>query len=356
MLYCPECGEEVSDGAVICPNCGYPLKPSISLPTKKPEKSISSVGCNKKSNNKSIKIILGLGGIILLLVISYGIYSYLSHQKFLKALIKNSYIGYVYIAEARLKRETCIHKSIKVTWDNMEKFTIKKLPFGTKVKVSKLPYKFAKNASSYLAVIENKRIAGYIYRDRIMEEEDFLKKKKNQNFCDLPGSLDRYYVIVNKANVKKEVSLKNKAFRFLPFGTSVLAHPVSNKWLMVCVDDNEYGDNNTFIGYMHESVLGKFAEFEKKRDMLKKKRLTTDTNLDLSKCYTLYENMVIAMENCASAARSGDYCRAADQIEIALNWGGSALPYCSEDRKEKIRNYMRDLAEVFPIYISKCGH
>ena len=154
--------------------------------------------------------------------------------------------------------------------------------------------------------------------DDIMEEKRFLKKKKNQNFCDLPGSLDRYYVIVNKADVKKEASLKTKTFRFLPFGTSVLAHPVSNNFLMVCVDDNEYGDNNTFIGYMHESTLGNMDEYHKKRAILKNKEETTDTNLNVSKCYALYKKMVEAMENGASAANAGGYCRAADQIEIAL--------------------------------------
>lgn len=31
LMHCPECGKEISDQAVSCPNCGYPLKPDTTL-------------------------------------------------------------------------------------------------------------------------------------------------------------------------------------------------------------------------------------------------------------------------------------------------------------------------------------
>ncbi|MEE1315341.1 MAG: zinc ribbon domain-containing protein [Faecalimonas sp.] len=30
MINCPECNKEISDKALVCPNCGYPLSNNIS--------------------------------------------------------------------------------------------------------------------------------------------------------------------------------------------------------------------------------------------------------------------------------------------------------------------------------------
>ncbi len=30
MIHCPECGKDISDKALVCPNCGYPLNDNIS--------------------------------------------------------------------------------------------------------------------------------------------------------------------------------------------------------------------------------------------------------------------------------------------------------------------------------------
>lgn len=35
LILCPECELEVSDKAISCPHCGYPLKSKSSLPPKK---------------------------------------------------------------------------------------------------------------------------------------------------------------------------------------------------------------------------------------------------------------------------------------------------------------------------------
>lgn len=35
LFNCPECGKEISDQAVSCPHCGYPLKPDATLVTVK---------------------------------------------------------------------------------------------------------------------------------------------------------------------------------------------------------------------------------------------------------------------------------------------------------------------------------
>lgn len=39
MIYCPECGKQVSDQAVACPNCGYPIAARFAQPLHTERKS-----------------------------------------------------------------------------------------------------------------------------------------------------------------------------------------------------------------------------------------------------------------------------------------------------------------------------
>ena len=32
LIKCPECGKEISDRCISCPNCGFPLNESVSIP------------------------------------------------------------------------------------------------------------------------------------------------------------------------------------------------------------------------------------------------------------------------------------------------------------------------------------
>lgn len=35
LIYCPECELQISDKAITCPHCGYPLKEDVIKSTKK---------------------------------------------------------------------------------------------------------------------------------------------------------------------------------------------------------------------------------------------------------------------------------------------------------------------------------
>jgi len=52
LIRCPECGREVSDRAEACPNCGYPLRPSVP--------GARGVGWSHPYEYKSSKTVFGL--------------------------------------------------------------------------------------------------------------------------------------------------------------------------------------------------------------------------------------------------------------------------------------------------------
>ena len=74
LIKCPECGRDVSDSAITCPNCGYPLKQDQT--EKKTELKIKNsfdsriVKKPRKDKNKKI-IVPGL--ILLVIIIIIGI-------------------------------------------------------------------------------------------------------------------------------------------------------------------------------------------------------------------------------------------------------------------------------------------
>jgi hypothetical protein len=75
-------------------------------------------------------------------------------------------------------------------------------------------------------------------------------------------------------------------------------------------------------------------------------------------CLYAYEKMTIEVENAASAARAGDSCRAADGVEMALNWLGTCEVECSysAERMRKLRAYKKDLTNSLIKYVKQCGH
>jgi len=75
-------------------------------------------------------------------------------------------------------------------------------------------------------------------------------------------------------------------------------------------------------------------------------------------CLTCYNKMVVAIENASNAAKDGNPCRAADHIEMALNWLGTCENECLYDRTrmQKLSSYKIDLMRALALYVKKCGH
>ena len=75
-------------------------------------------------------------------------------------------------------------------------------------------------------------------------------------------------------------------------------------------------------------------------------------------CLRAYEAMTVEIENGGSAARAGDVCKAANCIEMALNWLGTCEQECSYDqtRMRKLSTLKRQLSQLLVKYVQQCGH
>jgi len=80
LIACPECSKPVSDQAILCPNCGYPLHPNIKMFALKTVKSITEVSKNLFSCLFSM----------ILLIISIGILTFFSILAFKYFAVKYS--------------------------------------------------------------------------------------------------------------------------------------------------------------------------------------------------------------------------------------------------------------------------
>lgn len=80
LINCPECGKEISDKVKACPHCGYPLvEESIDPSIPKPQQvEVTGVRIDK---NKSKKIIIYVAGFLVLALIGFFLFKYLSEQK-----------------------------------------------------------------------------------------------------------------------------------------------------------------------------------------------------------------------------------------------------------------------------------
>lgn len=45
LINCPECGKEVEEGVLTCPNCGFPIKNKAEQPIYKNKRYIGIVMC-----------------------------------------------------------------------------------------------------------------------------------------------------------------------------------------------------------------------------------------------------------------------------------------------------------------------
>jgi len=72
LIYCDECGAQVSDKAASCPKCGNPLSAAQAVPSAKLARTNLDVSTNAPANkNSSAKI---LSGLLILAILIYGFY------------------------------------------------------------------------------------------------------------------------------------------------------------------------------------------------------------------------------------------------------------------------------------------
>ncbi|MBN2892499.1 MAG: zinc ribbon domain-containing protein [Bacteroidales bacterium] len=80
LINCPECNKEISDKVKSCPHCGYPLSDNIDSDKQVPiNVNLTSINLGK-TKNKDLKKIGSI--IIVLLIISALIFSYVTYRKF----------------------------------------------------------------------------------------------------------------------------------------------------------------------------------------------------------------------------------------------------------------------------------
>jgi len=80
LINCPECGRQISDLAVSCPHCGYPIsntkpvsKTSLEGSSSLSESTNTLTQQNIEDARKNKRILLGIGGFILFIVLIFGI-------------------------------------------------------------------------------------------------------------------------------------------------------------------------------------------------------------------------------------------------------------------------------------------
>ncbi len=75
LVNCPECNENVSQKASVCPHCGYPMKPEEE-PVQYELKKESPSDCHGASFMRTLAWIIWIGGLILAIASSIGSESY----------------------------------------------------------------------------------------------------------------------------------------------------------------------------------------------------------------------------------------------------------------------------------------
>lgn len=96
LIYCPECGKEISDKSNTCPQCGYPLQNQQEQPH-----AVEVVGFKTKLSSSKLKNYFFIAGIVIIFVTIVLISSkYFSKQKYLENLQATSYTMYLGASEA----------------------------------------------------------------------------------------------------------------------------------------------------------------------------------------------------------------------------------------------------------------
>lgn len=91
LITCPECTKQISESALSCPNCGYPIVKETSLSHEPQQVEVTSINLNPTSRNNLRNILIGVFVILLITGIIFGFIAFKNAQKAI--IVRNSYIG-----------------------------------------------------------------------------------------------------------------------------------------------------------------------------------------------------------------------------------------------------------------------
>jgi hypothetical protein len=74
-----------------------------------------------------------------------------------------------------------------------------------------------------------------------------------------------------------------------------------------------------------------------------------------AQCVVAYGKMTSAAER-AAAVSAFDPCGAADALEEAVNWGGSAQVYCEGSKRDTVKTRLSQFTALLASYTLRCGH
>jgi len=90
LIHCPECGIEISDKVKTCPHCGYPFDSLTENNEEMQKVEISSVRLHQKNPEKTKKILMGIGTLVIVAILATIVILFVNYQNQKKAF--NSYI------------------------------------------------------------------------------------------------------------------------------------------------------------------------------------------------------------------------------------------------------------------------
>ena len=90
LIHCPECGIEISDKLKTCPHCGYPFDSLTENNEEMQKVEISSVRLHQKNPEKTKKILMGIGTLVIVAILATIVILFVNYQNQKKAF--NSYI------------------------------------------------------------------------------------------------------------------------------------------------------------------------------------------------------------------------------------------------------------------------
>lgn len=90
LITCPECSKQISENAVSCPNCGYPIVKEASSTHEPQQVEITSINLSPHNSHKIRKIIFGIFIFAFIFACTFAYIAFQNAQKATK--VRNSYI------------------------------------------------------------------------------------------------------------------------------------------------------------------------------------------------------------------------------------------------------------------------
>ena len=90
LITCPECSKQISENAVSCPNCGYPIVKEVSSAREPQQVEVTSINLSPHNSHKIRKIIFGIFIFTFIIVLTFAYIAFQNAQKATK--VRNSYI------------------------------------------------------------------------------------------------------------------------------------------------------------------------------------------------------------------------------------------------------------------------